>query len=113
MSDHDEWAVDCANPRLAVLRGVMRLESVEAYERAFAEMRRQSLSASGASAYVIDLSEVVLMNSSGIRALGALVLDAKRAGLALVIRGKASVVWQRKSVPAFQTLHPGLTVDLG
>lgn len=94
----------------STLRGVLRLESPEAYERLLAPVREHMTSA---GAYVIDVSDVVLLNSSGIRALGTLVLAAKQAGIKLTLRGKREVTWQQKSMRSLAPLYPaGLTVDL-
>lgn len=110
MTDADDWSVDFKMDGTAVLRGVMRLESPEAYERALAGVHERLLACR--ERFTIDLMEVVLMNSSGIRALGSLVLAAKKASVALAIRGKASVPWQKKSVAALQPLYTGLQIEL-
>jgi len=111
MTKNDEPRVDCegASDR-AVLRGVMRLESVDAYEELFAPISERVAATS--EAYSIDISAVPLMNSSGIRALASLVLEAKRAGCKLVLIGRQSVAWQRKSVPSLQALCDELDVQL-
>lgn len=112
MTAHDDYSVDYdSTPNAAVLRGVMRLESVEAYERVFAPIG-QAL-ADAAERYTIDVSEVMLMNSSGIRALASIVLAAKRASKKLVLVGRANVPWQRKSVASLRSLYDGLEVRLG
>jgi hypothetical protein len=61
---------------------------------------------------VLDLTAVVFMNSSGIRALGALVLAAKRAVARFTIVGSASVPWQRKTLASLGKLYDGVTVEL-
>jgi hypothetical protein len=94
----------------STLSGVLRLESPEAYERLLAPVRERMRTASD---YVIDVSDVVLLNSSGIRALGTLVLAAKQAGIKLTLRGKRDVSWQQKSMRSLAPLYPaGLTVEL-
>lgn len=105
----DDFTIDTAAEG-AELRGVFRLESPEAYDRLFAPIR-DALRA--AKSYTLDLGEAVLMNSSGIRALGTLVLEAKKSGARLTIRGKSSVPWQKKTVASLQPLYrDGLTVLL-
>lgn len=111
MTNHDEPSLDCdSDPDQAVLSGVMRLESVDAYDELFAPIYARV--AAESTAYAIDISRVALMNSSGIRALASLVLEAKRAGRKLVLIGRESVAWQRKSVPSLKALHHGLEVEL-
>ncbi len=108
----DDWAVSCdANTDTAILRGVMRLPSPDAYGTAFQPVR-EALLATGGEPYTIDVREVLLMNSSGIRALGTLVLAAGRAGVPLVIRGRRDALWQRKSLTSLQGLHPALTIEM-
>jgi hypothetical protein len=111
MTADDEYSVDYdARPNSAVLRGVMRLESVEAYERIFAPIGPAIDAAE--EAYTIDVSEVTLMNSSGIRALASIVLAAKRASKKLVFVGRTEVPWQRKSVASLRSIYPDLEVRL-
>ena len=103
--------MDCESESLiAVLSGVMRLQSTEAYDRLFRDLRENMQRAT--SAYTLDLRKVLLMNSSGIRALGGLVLLAKGRSLPLLIRGRASVPWQRKTVTSLKLLYPTLTVEM-
>jgi hypothetical protein len=107
---HKDYSVDATRPDSALLGGILRLESAEAYERLFEPIRQTLRSA---NPYTIDLTNAVLMNSSGIRALGTLVLEAKRIGAKLTIRGKASVPWQKKTVASLQGLYKdGLTLEL-
>ncbi len=107
----DEYSLDCENESLiAVLSGVMRLQSTEAYDRLFRELREKMQRAT--SSYTLDLRKVLLMNSSGIRALGGLVLLAKDRSLPLLIRGRASVPWQKKTVASLKLLYPTLTVEM-
>ena len=57
MSDSAEYTIDCASTKdTAVLRGVLRLQSTEAYEKPFDPIR-QALRAT-VSAYTIDLRDV-------------------------------------------------------
>lgn len=112
MTADDEYSVDYdARPSSAVLRGVMRLDSVEAYERIFAPIGPAIEAAT--EPYTIDVSAVTLMNSSGIRALASIVLAAKRASKKLVLVGREDVPWQRKSVASLRSLYRDLEVRLG
>ena len=106
-----EYDIDLdSRPETAVLRGVFRLASVEHYDTALAPLAaRIGTSSSG---YTVDLTNVVLMNSSGLRALADLVLAAKRAGTSLTFLGKADVPWHNRSVASLKPLYSGLTVTL-
>src|SRR5258708_24956336 len=110
MKESDEYAIDCeSQPAVAVLRGVLRLQSTEAYDRLF-QVLEQKIRNSGGP-YALDLRDVILMNSSGIRALAGLVLTAKAAGVPLVLRLRASVPWQRKTVSSLKLLYASLEVN--
>lgn len=95
---------------VAVLRGVLRLGAVEAYEAAFAPLRAQVLAAQ--EPYRIELGEVLFMNSSGIRALAGLVLSARDADKRLVIAGKKSVPWQSRTLSSLKSLDPSIELLL-
>jgi len=70
-------------------------EGVEAYERLFAPIT-VALGA-GAEPDTIDVSDVTLMNSSGIRAIASMVLTAKRAAIKIVLVGRARIPWQQRA----------------
>ncbi|HXI58743.1 MAG TPA: hypothetical protein VNO55_21900 [Polyangia bacterium] len=109
-TDNDEYSIDCTTqPATALLRGVLRLQSTESYDRLFEPIRNNMLA--GGRSYVLDLREVVLMNSSGIRALAGLVLLAKEKGVALSLRVRESIPWQRKTVASLKLLDPALDVQ--
>jgi hypothetical protein len=111
MNERHDFSFDAiTTPRTAVLTGVMRLESIQAYERVFQPMKSGLLASR--EGYTIDLREVLFMNSSGIRTLGMLVLSAKQLGVPLLIRGRASVPWQKKSLGSLKQLYAGLELQL-
>jgi hypothetical protein len=98
-------------PATAILRGVFRLESPEAYDAAFDPILA-GLNAAGDSGYTVDVTDAILMNSSGIRALADLVLVAKRTKQRLIFVAKRSVPWQLKTMATLQSLHAQLEVSL-
>ncbi len=104
----DGYSIE-GSPGVATVRGVLRLESVAAYDAVFMPMR-QEMGAAGT--YTIDFSGVTLMNSSGIRALANLVLEARAHDWALVLKGSVSVPWQRKSLASLATLSPKVKVEI-
>jgi|KBSSwiStaDraftv2_1062776.scaffolds.fasta_scaffold1957148_2 hypothetical protein len=97
-------------PSTAVLRGVFRLATPEQYDALFAPLAERVGKAQ--APFSVDLTGVVLMNSSGLRALADLVLAARRAGTALTFLGKADVPWQSKTVASLKPLYSGLSVKL-
>ena len=107
MSDEHAIQIDGT---CATLSGVLRLESSDAYARLLSPVLEWLQTV---TSYTIDVRRVVLLNSSGIRALGTLVLQAKKAGLKLTLRGRRDVPWQKKSMASLAPLYPtGLTVEL-
>lgn len=110
MSPPFDFTLKFAAPGVATLTGVLRLESPQAYDTAFASISAALTSASGR--YTLDVSGVSLMNSSGIRALAGLVLLARDRQLPLVLLGRASVPWQKKTVASLTALWTGLQVTL-
>jgi hypothetical protein len=112
MSSDAEYSVECVTrSRTAVLRGVIRLEHDATRERIFSAIRAD-LERTGNDRYTIDVSEVVFMNSSGVRQLAALVQSAKRSGRRLVIVGRESVPWQSRTLSSFSRLYDGLELRL-
>jgi hypothetical protein len=110
MNERLDYTVDrTATPRSAVFTGVLRLESTKAYDAIFEPIRAEML-APGAR-YTIDLSAVVFMNSSGIRALATLVLGAKAARMPLRIVTDARSPWQKKTVASLRLLYPPLELE--
>ena len=105
----DEYTIDMGDSSVAV-RGILRLESPDAYERILGAVRARVLAAK--EPLSLDVTAVTFMNSSGIRALGALVLAAKRAGARFTIRGTPSVPWQKKTLPSLGKLYAGVSVEL-
>jgi hypothetical protein len=92
---------------LAILSGVMRLASQDAYEHEFAAVRERLVRDSSLD---IDLTGVQFMNSSGIRWLCVLVLEAKELGAPASIRGTSAVAWQVKSLPGLRAIYDRLTI---
>ncbi|MGH7617260.1 MAG: hypothetical protein ACREPM_08540, partial [Gemmatimonadaceae bacterium] len=107
----NDYQIDLdSRPATAVLHGVFRLATPEQYDVLFAPLATGLDSAAGG--YTVDLTDVVLMNSSGLRALADLVLAARRSGTSLTFLGKADVPWHSKTVASFKPLYAGLTVKL-
>jgi hypothetical protein len=93
-----------------LIRGVLRLESVDSYDVVFGPARA-SLALAGGN-YTLDVSGVSLMNSSGIRALANLVLLAKQHGATLIVLGSEAVAWQRKTMASLSALYERVEIRL-
>ncbi len=91
-------------------KGIFRLSGSEGY-RPIAEFLDRIL-ASGVNSLVLDLRELVLLNSSGITTLSRFVIHARQyEHLALKMRGSQAVFWQERSLGNLQRLHPRMELD--
>jgi hypothetical protein len=85
----------------------MRLDSPEAYARAFEPI---VASLSKVPAISIDLSQVVFLNSSGIRALADVFLAAREKRCRVNVFGSAAVPWQKKLALSLTGLFPEIVM---
>jgi hypothetical protein len=107
----NEYSIDVdSRPATAVLSGIFRLATPEQYDSVFAPLSDRLEAAR--DGYTVDLTAVVLMNSSGLRALADLVLMARRTSIPLTFLGKSDVPWHSKTVASLQPLYGGLSVRL-
>jgi hypothetical protein len=105
-----EYAVERGpSPGAWILRGVMRLESAEAYARALAPLEA---AAATPGVLTIDITSVVFLNSSGIRALADVLLVARKSGAQVTLFGSAAVPWQKKLALSFTGLFPEFEIRL-
>jgi len=110
MREDAEYGLDCSTRRrTATLRGVVRLDHAATTERLFSVIEAD-MSAGGCQPYTVDVSAVIFMNSSAIRALASLVLVAKRDGLRLTLIGRDSVPWQNRTLRSLSSLYSALDV---
>ena len=97
------------SPGTWFLRGVLRLDSPEAYAKAFAPI---TASLGGVPAISIDLSQVVFLNSSGIRGLADVLLAARAKGCRVSLYGSAAVPWQKKLATSLTGLFPEIVMHV-
>jgi hypothetical protein len=95
------------SPGTWLLRGVMRLESPEAYARAFEPL---IASLGTGPAISIDLTQVAFLNSSGIRALADVLLKARDKRCQVKLFGSAAVPWQKKLASSLTALFPEIVM---
>jgi hypothetical protein len=109
-TEHPDYSVDAGpSPGSWVLRGVLRLDSPEAYARAFEPVVASLAKVPGVS---IDLSQVVFLNSSGIRALADVLLLAREKGCQVKLFGSAAVPWQKKLATSLTGLFPEIVMRI-
>jgi hypothetical protein len=107
--ESDDYGIDCSSAASAVLRGVLRLPSPLSYEERF-EPIRSAIDAS--TAYTIDITAVVFMNSSGITGLSRLVLHARGLDRPLTLVGAEAVPWHEKTLLSLKRLYGKVEVQL-
>ncbi len=109
-AERPEYSVDPGqSPGTWFLRGVLRLESSEAYARAFEPIMA---SLGKVPAISIDLSQVVFLNSSGIRALADVLLLAREKRCQVKLFGSAAVPWQKKLATSLTGLFPEIVMRI-
>jgi hypothetical protein len=107
-AERPDYAVEPGqSPGTWILRGVMRLESPEAYAKAFQPI---TASLGEVRAISIDLSQVVFLNSSGIRGLADVLLAARAKGCQVSLFGSAAVPWQKKLATSLTGLFPEIVM---
>ena len=106
--ERPDYAVEPGqSPGTWILRGVLRLESPEAYAKAFQPI---TASLGEVRAISIDLSQVVFLNSSGIRGLADVLLAARDKGCQVSLFGSAAVPWQKKLATSLTGLFPEIVM---
>jgi hypothetical protein len=92
------------------LSGVLRLGGMPDYQPILDLMTRAR--DDNGNCLCLDLSELSLLNSSGIAMLSKFVIGCRTAGSALVLKGSSAIPWQGKSLYNLQRLMPALQVEL-
>lgn len=96
------------DPPGAALRGVLRLVSPRAYEEAFAPIKQHMQAVEGP--FLLDISGLSFLNSSGITGLARLVMVARNGSRSLIFQISLSYDWQALTVTSLTKLYAG--VDL-
>ena len=109
LTETGDFTIDY-NGHEATLRGVLRLPSPTSYDAPF-DVLHQAVTSTD-DPFVVDISDVRFMNSSGITAMSRLVLLARSEHKSLVLRGAKSVAWQRKTLRSLGRLYDGLRIEL-
>ncbi len=106
----DSYQVDCSKPSVAVISGKMRLPSPSSYEEPFQHILT-GISDPAQSSYLIDITGLDFLNSSGIAALGRFVFIARQSTKPMTIRLSKTSPWQDKIIGLFKRLYDGLLIE--
>lgn len=87
-----------------IIKGVMRLNGTEEYQEIL-DILHQVVSENKGK-ILIDLSQLNLLNSSGITALCKFAIHCRKNGLSLSIKWSDSIAWQTNTVKNLQRLLP-------
>ena len=106
----EDYRVECIEEGKAVLKGTMRLPSPTSYEQPFEPIKSGIEQQPGL--YIIDISELEYLNSSGLTAFARLFILARTKETPLKIVGKDSIPWQKTSIRSLQKLWDKIQIEL-
>ena len=105
----DSYSVLAASDNSTVsLNGTLRLQGREQYQPIYDLLMNSA--AAAASVFEIDMQNLVFLNSSGISALSLFVIEMRKEGKSIRIRGNKSITWQTKSLFNFQRLYDAVEI---
>ncbi|MBT5953594.1 hypothetical protein HOG98_02625 [bacterium] len=79
------------------LTGVLRLPSPGAYDAPFAPIY-EKMQNEEFPTFVLDVTELVFLNSAGLTALAQLIIYCREHNIPLTLKGKKGVPWHEKSI---------------
>ncbi len=96
--------------RKITFKGILRLQSKEEY-REISELLSQAANETTGLPLVLDMRELVFLNSSGISAFSMFILKMRKLDKDILIEGNESVPWQTKSLKNFQKLYSKVEIN--
>ena len=93
----------------SVVSGTLRLSSPNEYESVFQSIK-DDLDACK-DEYVIDISQLIYLNSSGLTSLARLFIQARNQEIKLIIKASKDIPWQDKTIPSLQKLYSKISVQ--
>jgi len=106
----ESYQVDCSAPNQASISGTMRLPSPSSYEEPFQHIPN-CIKNGSKEVFILDISGLEFLNSSGITALGKFVFIARQTNRPMIMRLSKRSPWQDKVLGSFQRLYDGLTIE--
>ncbi len=92
-----------------LLQGDLRLESVEKYDEIINFISDNTLSSK--RPVILDITRLETLNSSGIAALGMLMVEMKRHDREISIIGSRYISWQTLSLEGFKDINEKLSIE--
>ncbi|NQY75321.1 MAG: hypothetical protein HRT90_11290 [Candidatus Margulisbacteria bacterium] len=107
MSITKEYEIELMENKVKV-SGVLRLLSPKEYEEPFRQVKDHMAECKGE--YVVDVSELTFLNSSGVTAIAQIAIEARQRDLPLKICGSDQIPWQNKTLTSLSKLWDKITV---
>ena len=93
----------------AHLQGILRLNSPHEYDEPFEDIREGIITTN--TTFIIDISKLVYLNSSGITAFAKLIILAKAKDKELIIKGNNQTPWQKSSMSCLDKLYEKVSMS--
>ena len=109
MSKSDDFKI-VSNKEFSKISGILRLPSPLAYEKHFENIFEQLKNCEN-NIYIIDLTQLNFLNSSGITALARIIIQARQYDQAVEFQANDDSAWQKKSLANLKKLWTGISVN--
>ena len=92
------------------MKGTLRLQGRDQYQPIFDLLMKAAAWREGK--LIIDMGELIFLNSSGISAISLFIIEMRKIGKPIEIVGSNSVTWQSKSLKNFQRLYEQVEITI-
>ncbi|RAP28767.1 hypothetical protein DID78_04540 [Candidatus Marinamargulisbacteria bacterium SCGC AG-343-D04] len=104
----DDYTIECTDLNLCKIFGSMRLPSPLSYNQPFSPIKSGIEDAT--DTYIIDITELKYLNSSGITSLARLIIVARKENKELRLLINNSIPWQKRSLSSLTALWEKLEI---
>jgi len=92
-----------------VIKGNLRLQSLKKYEEIMSFITEKAIH--NEKQLLMDLSELTILNSSGIASLSLFLIKMRDSGEKLKIIANKYIHWQALSIEDFRDINPNLEIE--